>query len=1222
MALFRLSRRYRSLRKDSEGTELKDSPVTSHPLDGDDAPFNFEPGIPDTVSSPERLDTHWNPPFLRLWVLATFAVFFIGVIVGLQAVYSVSVNHDGIARTDDNKHYLWTYGPTALFVLVTVLWRQVDYSAKSIQPWAEMAKGPQPATNSLLLDYVTPFQIVALWKSLRSSHFSVSCTIVVFFLLKVITIVSTGIFSLRSVQRDDVGTPMAINNTFEGSNFDQGASVDSRAAYIVFGHQQYNVSLPTGTIDTYAAQSFHPSHGFINGSLTYSALVDVFSASLDCKSGKLSHTSSFDSGSNAPTASYYNTSVSLPDCQIFNASLDAPDWYYQPNDKAHRFGYRGLLQNVTCANLPPDDPKRLRYMVAVAYSEGLSQNENNMINSSNIVCVPSYSIRQGMVTLDAAGNIKSVNLTGSTRQLDGVDGNGIGNGVLATAQQASSIMSDVSPDLVLDSFMTLMQQETEAFVPEQLLDSEYLNKAANTVFGKIAAQLANLYLLKPTTSDPAPTVEGTVSKYENRLVAREDPIRAMQGIAGAMLLITVILLFIIPRGVVPRSVDSIAALAAILARSPALEISLRGTGHMSLDQIATLLRPHRYFTRVGYEEGVRSFSIHVTPASEDENNPYRVNIDAKHENVKWSRPFVLRRITISFAILASIATIIALEVLLSQSQKNNGLGSVNGDTATRYSWLYAPVLVFLLLGTLFNILDFEIEFVESYHALAKGYCNAKSSLLWNPTRHVSVHATWNGLKHNRFALTAASASAILAPFLTIVVSGLFSTKATLHLSPVQVTALNWFNTTTLMSPSTNIPALVIEGNMSYPQWTYDELAFPKLEIVQNITSQGEPGVVSVDTPALRGAATCYAVPQDRLLETTVLGGYLTSNISTPDGCGNSGFIDQPYLWLTNSLPIPVNSSGYFGQTLTLGFGAPSCPTLALYYGHASDNRADSFGAILCTQYLERVQANVTLQLPDLSISTEPTVRPGSAANFSSWYMTFPQFQIMNVSNQKDELDNVFSAMVYGRDGVPAAELLNGTKLIESYQHLYRQYMAQIASLYLRTDFSTLSNNATETVANPLQATYTDPSRLRLVQSSLSTHLLVGVMAALLICAATIFITVDMRNVLPKPMGSLAAVASLLAGSRLVDGKSGLTPKGSEFWSDGDWERSGVWQGQMFRMGWWDKFNEPAESWSARQPDMVGGTLRDDAEITSDPDLVPAGRALGAFRIDARPTIVA
>ncbi|EXJ62269.1 hypothetical protein A1O7_02702 [Cladophialophora yegresii CBS 114405] len=1191
----------------------RNSQAFSHHDPSPNAPFIVPSEIIQSEEKGQTLNTHWDPFFLRSWVLIAFAVFFSAVIAALQVVYSFSQRNHGIATSSDDHHYLWTYGPTAVFVVVTVLWRQVDYATKSLQPWANMAMGPQPAKNSLLLDYVTPLQILSFWRSLKRRHFAVSIGIGVFVLIKVITVLSTGIFSLQSVQRNDVPTSMALNNTFDGTSFQHAAAVDSRAAFVAYGHRQYNISLPIGSTDQYTVQGFAPSAGLVNGSLTYSAPVDVFSASLTlCETGQINYTTSYGRG-NTPVAAWYNSTVTLPGCQILGAYLDAPDWYYQQNDTVHRFGYRASFQNVTCSNLAPTDPTRFRFMIAAAYSEGAGQNDNTLLNSSNIVCIPSYSVQSAMVTLDTQGNVKSVNVTGKARTIDGLSAVDIADGVLSTSLQASSISDASSSDLTLDVFTTMMQQETTDFSTKDLLDPAYLNSTGNLVFGKVVAQLANLYLLSESTEDPQTIVEGTIAKDESRLTARQTPIRIMQAVTAVMLLLVVVMLFIRPRGVVPRSVDSIAAVAAILARSPELEARLRGSGHKSLDDLREILAPHKYQTRTGYEDGARSFSIRISSRTGTELARVPTQDGSVPRNIKWIQPFILCRIGISLTILASAAAILAVEVLLSQSQKHNGLGAVDEGSATRYSWLYVPVLVFLLLATLFNIMDFEVEFTESFHALAKADCDARSSMLWYPLRHMSVHATYSGLKHSRFALTAASASAILAPLLTVVVSGLYTTKPTIQGIRVGVNALDWFNTTTLEDGSTNIPSLVIEGNMSYPQWTFSELAIPRLTLVGDNANQllVQGGSLSVNTPAVRGGVECNVVPQDRILNNTMMAGYISSNISTPDGCGNYAFGDGPSLWLGTSVPVPVNSSGYFGSSLVLGF-LDTCPTLALYYGHVANNEIGNFTALLCTHYLERVQANVTFDLPGYSISTEPTLYENSVAKFSSFYVGFPTLQVLNVTSANDELDDTFNAMVYGRDGIPTNELLNDTTLIESYTHLYRQYIAQVVNIYLRADFSTLSNNAIETVVNPLEAFYTNPQHYRLKQSPLSTHLLVGVVGALLLCALVVFVTIDMRNVLPKPIGSIAAVASLLAGSRIVNPRSGLVPPGSEYWSDEEWEKSGVWQSEMFRMGWWDKFQEPADSWRR------GTTSRSDVNqlhSSSDEERIelPA-----SFRIDARP----
>jgi len=81
-------------------------------------------------SRTRKVDTGYNPPFLRRWVLIAFTVLWLLIIVSLQIVYSVSQSQKGLATTRSKYRYLWQYGGTFILVVVTVLWRQVDYAGK------------------------------------------------------------------------------------------------------------------------------------------------------------------------------------------------------------------------------------------------------------------------------------------------------------------------------------------------------------------------------------------------------------------------------------------------------------------------------------------------------------------------------------------------------------------------------------------------------------------------------------------------------------------------------------------------------------------------------------------------------------------------------------------------------------------------------------------------------------------------------------------------------------------------------------------------------------------------------------------------------------------------------------------------------------------------------------------------------------------------------------
>ena len=107
---------------------------------------------------------------------------------------------------------------------------------------------------------------------------------------------------------------------------------------------------------------------------------------------------------------------------------------------------------------------------------------------------------------------------------------------------------------------------------------------------------------------------------ESRLIgtADSDQEHARCCCRDALLLANI--LFVRRRGVVTRSIDSIAATAAILARSPELDARLRGTAHKTLDELRDLLALHKYMMTTGYESGARSLSIQMLSRTGTEMN--------------------------------------------------------------------------------------------------------------------------------------------------------------------------------------------------------------------------------------------------------------------------------------------------------------------------------------------------------------------------------------------------------------------------------------------------------------------------------------------------------------------------------------------------------------------------------------------------------------------------
>lgn len=90
-----------------------------------------EPSLPPEGHR-EIVDTGFNPLFTRRWILLCFAILWVLIIISLQVIYTVSEKQEGLATPNTKLRLIWTYGPTAILVVVTVLWRQVDYAGTSL----------------------------------------------------------------------------------------------------------------------------------------------------------------------------------------------------------------------------------------------------------------------------------------------------------------------------------------------------------------------------------------------------------------------------------------------------------------------------------------------------------------------------------------------------------------------------------------------------------------------------------------------------------------------------------------------------------------------------------------------------------------------------------------------------------------------------------------------------------------------------------------------------------------------------------------------------------------------------------------------------------------------------------------------------------------------------------------------------------------------------------
>jgi hypothetical protein len=95
----------------------------------------------------------------------------------------------------------------------------------------------------------------------------------------------------------------------------------------------------------------------------------------------------------------------------------------------------------------------------------------------------------------------------------------------------------------------------------------------------------------------------------------------------------------------------------------------------------------------------------------------------------------------------------------------------------------------------------------------------------------------------------------------------------------------------------------------------------------------------------------------------------------------------------------------------------------------------------------------------------------------------------------------------------------------------------------------------------IPAKQTSYSTHRLRQNLVSTRVLQGLLIAMIVCALISLLTIDLRNVLPKNPCSIAAQASLVAGSQMMKD----LPAEAQWMSDKEFAK--LFEGGRYRMGW-------------------------------------------------------
>ncbi|KAI1609894.1 hypothetical protein EDD36DRAFT_59360 [Exophiala viscosa] len=1208
---------------------------------------------------------HWNPIWLHGGILSA-AVFVSTLAIAILLLLGfLSRKDDGLTLYTTN-HFSWTYGPTAVLTMFVAAWRQVDFCCKTLKPWAVLRRGNASAAQSMLLDYTSSLQAVSFYRAVRNKHVIVVTTITGFLVLKLITLASTGLFFPDTVflspQQVSLSKATKLDGSLYNSTENQGL-FDASIAYTAFAVMAKGLGHANGTANNlvYENTQFDANSGPPGATIvtTVNALIPNF----QCQSAPVSVR--LQSANNTEPHPEDTLELLFPECTLRNGGNGTSVYALNPrNTVCPERQLSPLLQQIDCVNQTSSAASENWQLLTLAdfrYQQKFTNTTDVILGDSiqatswstgvqqvtGIACLAGFSMQKVQLSY----NFRTEPPTISTEILPGENNTQLGTfsgydlGVLTTSALTASAdmfgnLIDNQAALEYPNTLFKMMAAISGGTYEDLLDESTMVLAAQKVLQQIAIQAVAKNLVSNDNSD----VTGSLVESEERLSINNVSLWLMLSGSFVIAVLTCIVLLYRPRDAYPRNPDAIGSIARLVTESCNLRDVLSNIGQGGDSGLKRRLQCSTFGIQSEVDAGgYETMKVKVSAPALAED---REDMDHQHQIQKrqeWWSPLTIKRWMLAITLLLPAVSLVLLEILQRQSDGRKGFTAVSGSSAASLTVYtrFVPALWMLLVATLVNSFDFNITVLAPFNALWSTSSNQQAkgmpiSMLGLPP----PLALWKSLRNQFWGAFFSGVAAMLGSILTIIVSGLYTIQSLSLSQNVSMNRLDQFNTTWLNSVLNDSSAAVVSSlteslGLDYPQFTYDELALPKLQMADtqysvNTSSQTQQ-LLQIQLPVLRSDLSCVQLAPEAMnvtarFEPEILtaSAFVSATAGLPANCpyggGNGNSTSIQFDW---TFTLRGNSS-FVGKLIDLHVGPfdavfassagelepntqpdnpPDCPSLAFIYGHAvaNDPSQTSITTLMCYQYIDQLATNVTFTWPDLAIPTQsaPLVNDSSAKRLSSSSAGQTAFQFRLQLHMDDEfssfnqsaanttttdgsdppLDNFFQGVLFGRTPVDPSLLAGNSssdvsQVYSGIRGLYRRYMAQAISGNMRVPLAQTSSEDTSKVTGTLLNAQLQP---RIVQNRTAKIILQVLLGLIFILTALAVWLTKLHEILPFNPCCIAGMAALFARSRMCDlddpvGREIMENHGQGF-SDRRWS---------FKLGWWDVHGEvgdgPLEKW--------------------------------------------
>lgn len=557
----------------------------------------------------------FKPMTLRSSVRLTSAAILLAIIVSMEVTLRLSKRDQGLGDVPLDSEaisYLWTALPGLTFALIGMYFSSVDFDTRSLVPFLHLARGSN-FQSSVSLDLVNRHTFLLLYEELKTKSFEALASTLAVTLTSFLTIFSTGLFTSAVVTRDvstqlSVARPIWYNTKGTAAEFGWSDYSLDTAALILAN----NLSYPSFTYEDLILPTLEVDQTFLSAHTNTSAI--EFSTSVLAARPSFSQCRIFNSSQirfRSPT--YFDDGpIALHiDSEECHSDVRSDAWNLRTTTSVVPGSYFAVGGGSWGSNMCQGCSQRLwawgQWSRSVAQQgdppqalsvSALACNESvEAVEVEAVLFGPDLRINPSRPPIPHQSAASSVAAQGWFKSDNEVTN--------YEPYQGLPQLSTGATDRLFDTFFTLLTTSRYA-VPLDMLgnesDAPTVAEAIKFHHRIIAAQsIANLYRVPddvrsrrdwgykivPGTNDTASySAISSVPSDRPRVVQNEFSTRVLQGLlVGALicLLVNWYLIYLAGGcGVVPRSPNTIANVAALLADGNLIELS-RSVKCQSLD---------------------------------------------------------------------------------------------------------------------------------------------------------------------------------------------------------------------------------------------------------------------------------------------------------------------------------------------------------------------------------------------------------------------------------------------------------------------------------------------------------------------------------------------------------------------------------------------------------------------------------------------------------------